>query len=370
MIASKEMNFKGIPRIPNSALICFCGILLCSYLPLPTIETLAGNGNPGTTDGPALSSELANPFGIVRGPDGNIWFCEYDGHTVRRIDQQGQIKTMVGNGQAGYSGDGGPPLLAQLNRPHEIRFDNQGLLYIADMSNHAIRQVDLVNGTIRTIAGTGTAGFSGDKGLATHAQLDQPHSIQFGPEGRLYVADIGNHRVRIIDLESGVINTFAGNGETGPTPNNSSFDDIPLFSPRSIDFDAFGNLWLVLRNANQVWRFDMEKMTVHHVAGNGQKGFTGNGGDPLKASLSGPKGITISSNGDIYIADTESHSVRVIKADTGLLEVAVGNGSKYDGEDGDPLKCGLARPHGLFADRDGSILIGDSENHKIRIFRP
>jgi streptogramin lyase len=334
------------------------------------IFTVAGTGEPGTTDGPALEAKLNNPFGVIRGPDGNLWFCEYDGHTVRRIDAEGNVVTVVGNGTAGYSGDGGPALAASLSKPHEIRFDEEGRLYIADMANHVIRKVDLETGIISTVAGAGSAGFSGDGGPATSAQLKQPHSIQFGPDGRLFICDIGNNRIRVIDMKTGVISTFAGNGERGPTPDGSPFSNIPLNGPRTLDFDAKGNLWMALREGNQVFVLDLEAGTIHHVAGTGKKGFEGNGGPAKHATLSGPKGIAISPNGNVYLADTESHSIRMIDLKTGNLELVAGTGAKHDGPDGEPLKCGLARPHGVFVDKDGAVYIGDSENHRIRVLRP
>ena len=333
------------------------------------IKTIAGTGKAGTKDGPALTAELNNPFGVIRGPDGALWFCEYDGHTVRRIDAHGQIITIVGNGQAGYSGDGGAPLSASLNKPHEIRFDRAGQLYIADMLNHAIRRVDLQSGVITTIAGTGEAGFSGDGGPAAKAQLRQPHSIQFGPDGRLFICDIGNHRVRVVDPTSGVIRTLAGTGERGSTPDGARFADSPLNGPRTLDFDRAGNLWLALREGNQVFKLDLAAGTIHHVAGTGAKGFTGNGGPAKEATLSGPKGISVAPDGKVYLADTESHSIRMIDLKTGRLELITGTGAKADGPDGDPLRCGLARPHGVFVDADGALYIGDSENHRIRVIR-
>jgi len=334
------------------------------------IITIAGIGGPGTKDGRALEAQLNNPFGVVRGPDGNLWFCEYDGHTVRRLNADGTIVTIVGNGTAGYSGDGGPALEASLSKPHEIRFDSTGRLYIADMANHVIRRVDLKSGIISTVAGTGVAGFSGDRGSAKSAQLNQPHSIQFGPDGRLFICDIRNNRVRAVDMESGVIETYAGNGERGPTPNGHAFANVPLNGPRTLDFDAKGNLWLALREGNQVFVLNLNAGTIHHVAGTGEKGFTGNSGSAKHATLSGPKGIAVAPNGNVYLADTESHSIRMIDMETGNIELIAGTGAKHDGPDGDPLNCGLARPHGVFVDADGSIFIGDSENHRIRVVRP
>jgi len=352
----------------RSAFALFFGICLNGAF-AGVIETVAGSGEQGTVDGHALRAHLDNPFGVIRGPDGALWFCEYTGHTVRRIDGEGNVTTVIGNGEAAYAGDGGSALSASLNKPHEIRFDREGNLYIADMLNHAIRKVDFRMDRIITVAGTGTAGFSGDGGLASNAQLKQPHSIQFGPKGDLYIADIGNNRVRVVDMKSGLIRTLAGNGSKDRSPDGGSFAKASLNGPRTLDFDRKGNLWLVLRNGNQVFELDLKSGLMHHRAGTGEKGFTGNGGPAKQATLSGPKGIALAPNGDAYLVDTESHSIRMIDASTGNLELVVGTGEKGDGPDGDPLNCGLARPHGIFLDDNGDLYIGDSETHKIRVLR-
>jgi streptogramin lyase len=336
------------------------------------IESIAGTGEAGFSGdgGPALSAMLNNPFGVVRGPDHAIWFCEYSGQRIRRIGNDGNIETIAGDGATGFSGDGGPALQASFNQPHEIRFDRKGDLYVVDMSNHVVRKIDLKARTIQTVVGTGTAGYSGDGGLATQAQLSKPHSIQFSPEGDfLYICDIGNHVIRRVELTSGVIDTFAGTGKPGNTPNGSPIQGTPLKGPRSIDFDTIGNLWLATREGNQVFRLDLKKNRIDHVAGTGQSGFTGNGGPALQAMLKGPKGIAVDQEGNVWLADTESHSVRRILATTGNLELMAGTGAKGDGPDGDPLQCKLARLHGIYVEQDGSVLIGDSESHRIRRLR-
>lgn len=237
------------------------------------------------------------------------------------------------------------------------------------MGNHAIRKIDMKTRTISTIAGTGTPGYSGDGGPAHAAQLKQPHSIQFGPDGDLYICDIGNHVIRKLDMRSGEIATFAGTGKPGPTPDGSPLAGTPLKGPRSIDFDQAGNLWLATREGNQVFKLDLKSKTIHHIAGTGAKGFSGNGGPAKQATLSGPKGIAIDRDGNVWLADTESHSVRMINAHTGNLELVAGTGEKGDGPDGDPLGCQLARLHGIYVDHDGSILIGDSEAHRVRVLQ-
>lgn len=336
-----------------------------------TISTFAGTGVRGFSGdgGPATAAQVDNPFGLVRGPDGALWFCEYTGQRIRKVDPDGTIHTMAGSGRKGYSGDGGPALEATFNLPHEIRFDKDGNYFIADMTNHAIRRVDARTGIITTFAGNGTAGYSGDGGPASRAQLKQPHSIQFGPDGSLYICDIGNHVIRRVDMKTGVISTFAGTGKPGATPDGAKIAGTPLKGPRSLDVDVAGNLWLATREGNQVFRLDLKAGTIHHIAGTGKSGFTGNGGPAKAATLSGPKGIAIGADGNVWLADCESHSIRMIDLRTGNLELIAGTGQKGNGPDGDPLHCQMARPHGVFVDRDGSVFIGDSEAHRVRVLR-
>jgi hypothetical protein len=205
-----------------------------------TIETLAGTGTQGFSGdgGPAIKADLDNPFGIVRGPDGAHYYCEYTGQRIRKISADGIISTIAGTGAVGFTGDGGPALQATFSKPHELRFDAQGDMFIVDMVNHAIRKIDMKTGILTTLAGNGQPGYSGDGGPAKNAQFKQPHSIQFGPEGDLYVCDIGNHVIRKIDMKTGLISTFAGTGKAGPTPDGSPIAGTPLKGPRSLDFDT------------------------------------------------------------------------------------------------------------------------------------
>ena len=336
-----------------------------------SIETIAGTGKQGFSGdgGPATKAELDNPFGIVRGPDGAFYYCEYTGQRIRRIGKDGTITTIAGTGQVGFTGDGGPALEATFNKPHELRFDTFGDLYIVDMVNHAVRKIDMKTGMITTIAGTGQPGYGGDGGPAVKAQFKQPHSIQFGPEGDLYICDIGNHVIRKIDMKTATISTFAGTGKAGDTPDDSPIAGTPLKGPRSLDFDREGNLWLATREGNQVFKFELKAGKIHHIAGTGKGGFTGHGGPALEATLSGPKGISVDASGNVWLADCESHSIRMIDAKSGRIELIAGTGKKGDGADGDPLKCEMGRPHGVYADADGGIYIGDSEAHKIRVLR-
>ncbi len=336
------------------------------------IRTAAGTSVKGYSGdgGPATEAQIDNPFGVARGPDGALWFCEYTGQRVRRITPDGIIHLVAGTGAKGYSGDGGAATAATFNLPHEIRFDKTGNLFIVDMTNHAVRRVDAKTKIITTFAGTGQPGYSGDGGPASAAQFKQPHSIQFDPGGEhLYVCDIGNNVIRRVDMKTGTISTFAGTGKPGETPDGAPLAGTPLKGPRSLDFDAKGDLWVCTREGNQVFRIDMKAGVYHHVAGTGKKGFTGNGGPAREATLSGPKGIAIDADGNAWLADTESHSVRMIEAKTGKLLLMAGTGEKGDGPDGDPLQCKMARLHGIFVDKDGAVYIGDSEAHRVRVLR-
>ena len=336
-----------------------------------TALRIAGSGSVGSDGdrGPALMARLNSPFGVVRGSDRSLWFADYEAHVVRRIAPDGIITTVIGNGTAAYSGDNGPAKNASLNKPHELRFDADGNLFISDTGNHAIRRYDAKSGLLTTFAGNGQKGYSGDDGPADQARLNQPISLQFSPAGDLYIAEIGNHVLRRIDPKTRVITTFAGTGKAGPTPDGSPIRGTPLNGPRSLDFDTSGNLFLISREGHQLLRFDLRAGIIHLEAGTGRPGFSGDGGPARAATLNGPKGISVGPDGDVYLADTENHAIRKYDVRRRTLETVVGTGTLGDGLAGSRGPTQLARPHGILAETDGSLLIGDSENHRILSIR-
>ena len=347
-------------------------LLLAANIHAAEIRTIAGTGEKGFSGdgGAAEKAQLNNPFGIARGPDGALYVCDTDNHRIRKITADGKITTVAGNGTRGWSGDGGPALQAALNEPYEVRFDAEGNVFWCERMSHTVRILNVKNGMISTIAGTGVAGFSGDGKEAVKAQLNQPHSIAIDKAGDVFICDIINHRIRKVSMKSGVITTFAGTGEKKKAPDGAKIEGSPLNGPRAMDFAPDGTLWLALREGNAIYRLDMGAGTLHHVAGAGGKpGFRGNGGPAKAAGLGGPKGISIAPDGRIFFADTESHSIRYVDLKKGTVELLAGTGEKGDGPDGDPLGCKLARPHGVFVDKDGAVFIGGSEDHRIRVVK-
>ena len=338
--------------------------------PLST-TTFAGTGRPGYSGdgGPASQAQLNNPYGIARGPDGGLYICDMDNHVIRKVSRDGKITTVAGSGKKGYSGDGGPAIQATLNEPYEVRFDEKGSMFFVERMNHVVRRVDAKSRLISTVAGTGKAGFGGDGGVATAAMLHEPHSLQLDSRGNLYICDIRNHRIRKVDAKTGRITTFAGTGKQAPTPDGVTIAGTPLNGPRAMDFDSQGNLWLALREGNAVYKLDLKGGRLHHIAGTGESGFSGNGGPARQATLSGPKGLSIGPDGNVYLADTESHSIRMIDIRRSTLELVAGTGERGDGPEGNPRTCRMARPHGVFVDRDGTIYVGDSEAHRVRVIR-
>ena len=329
-----------------------------------TVTTILGTGTAGYSD-----TQVNNPYGIIFGPDGALYFCDLDNQRIRRFDPTTkQVTTIAGNGEKGYVGDGGPSVQASLNMPHEIQFDRAGNLYIAERDNHVIRKVDGKTKIISTVAGTGVAGFSGDGGAGAKAQLRQPHSIVFDRDGTLLICDIGNQRIRRLHLDTGVIETWAGTGQAAETPDGAPVGGTPLRGPRTMVMTPEGDLYLALREGNAILRIDARSQTLHRVAGTGEQGYAGDGGPALAAKLGGPKGLAWAP-GQLFVADTENHAIRRIDLATGVVTTVLGTGSRGDGPETSPLECKLSRPHGLLADPGGALYVTDSEAHRIRLLK-
>lgn len=355
-------------------------VLPAVEIPTGQVITVAGNGRPEFVGdrGPALAAGVNQPFGLVIGPDGHLYVCETANHSIRRIDLNlgtdapATIETVVGSGRPGLAGDGGPAIKADCHEPYEVRFDAAGNLYEVEMKAHVVRRVDAKTGGITRVAGTGVAGYaeSEDGGPATAARLNVPHAIILRDD-QLDIADIGNHRVRRVDLKTGIISTLAGTGKKGPVHDGGPLAGTDFSGPRALDYDRDGHLLLALREGNALHRIDLSATPPRYtrIAGTGKPGYSGDGGPATAALLNGPKGLAVGKNGDIYLADTEAHAIRVVRAATSTIETVVGDGKPGDGPDGPPRHCRLNRPHGVFVDEAGILYIGDSSNHKVRAMR-
>jgi uncharacterized protein (TIGR03437 family) len=353
-----------------------------SQVPVFSISTIAGNGKTGYSGngGPATNAQLNDPRGIATDAAGNVYFCDRDNHVVRKVSLDGTITTVAGTGTAGYNGDNIAGTTARLNIPWRVTVDPAGNLYIADSGNDRIRKLDL-NGTITTVAGNGQAGYTGDGGAATNATLRIPEQAELDSFGNLFIADTGNNVIRKVST-NGVITTVAGNGVgagVGNSTGNGSYggDGGPatkasLALPVSIAIDAAGNI-LISDQINNIIRKVDTNGIITTVAGQfGQAGFgyTGDGGPATKATFNGPAGIALDSAGNLYITDYGNNVLRVMLAD-GTMATVAGNGkSGFSGDGGSALSAQLNSPRQVAVGTFGDIFIADSFNNAVRKLTP
>lgn len=338
----------------------------------PRVQTVAGIGEPGFEENapgglPATATPIDNPYGVIFGPDGALYFCEVDSGRIRRVNlPDNSLRTIAGNGEKGFDPESRRPLETPFSAPHEIRWDMENSLYVVERDSHTVRRIAGQTGLVTTLAGNGQPGFEGDGRPAVLSQLRQPHSIAFDSRNNLLICDLGNGRLREVSRETGVISTIAGTGEAEATPDSGPMAGTPLRGPRSIDADANGNAYLVLREGNAVYQLNLRDNRLQRVAGTGERGYSGDGGPAIEATFNGPKGIAFSpADNSLYVVDTENHVVRRVSLSTGLIHTVLGTGERGAGDDGEPLACMLNRPHGACV-QGGVLFVSDSENHRIR----
>jgi DNA-binding beta-propeller fold protein YncE len=334
------------------------------------ITTAVGTGEPGFAGdgGPALAARLNGPFDLGFDPAGNLYFSDTFNHRIRQVDGgTGTITTFAGNGRAGYSGDGGPAVAASLNEPYGIAVDRDGNVYVADRHNHCVRRIDAGSGVITTFAGTGAAGYSGDGGPAARAEMVEPNGLGLDPaQRRLFIADVAGHRVRVVDLGTGAIATFAGTGEPAHTGDGGPAAGVGIFGARAVKIADDGTVYILERQGSTLRAVDPKTGIIQTVAGTGARGYSGDGGPARLAVFDAPKEFALDPGGDILIVDTESHAIRRIYAANGIIETIVGGRKGAAGDGGPAAAAGLGRPHGAVVGPDGAIYIGDTENHRIR----
>ena len=333
-----------------------------------TVDGIAANP-VGLEFGATMPTVAArNPRGFAVASDGTLVISDTGGNRVFRVMPNGILAPIVGTGVAGLSGDGGPAVAARLLSPFGLAFDSLGNLLISDLNNASVRQMSR-DGIITRLAGTGSLGYSGDGGPAVKAQLsNRPYNIAADPQGGVYIADTLNHCIRRVTPD-GIISTFAGSGVAGFSGDGGPATQAQLRSPTAIALDGSGNLYIADHN-NQRVRVVTPDGTINTFAGDGKVGYSGDGGPAVSASLSGPWSVAVDGDGAVYIADFDNQRIRRVAPD-GTISTSAGNGTKAsDGDGGPAAGASLSEPIALAFGPDGSLFVLDSSTNRIRRITP
>ncbi len=391
-----------------------------------TITTVAGTGEPGCSGdgGPALQAMLNEPKSVTIA-GGFLYIADAENHRIRKVDlttgvistiagegtgvapsplpspsegrgqgegedldpladpvkakedkvvqladQSGTVRFLVGTAEKGrFTGDGGPAVAATLNFPSAVAADSKGNLYIADTFNHRVRRVDGHTGRISTLAGNGTARFSGDGGSADKAALNEPVALALDEQrDLLYIADLANYRVRAVDLETGRIMTYAGNGEREYDGDGNKAAHAALSGPSGLALDAEGNLYIADTFSGRIRRVDLVTRTISTVAGDGTEYRYQGMPNEFSTGLSRPSGIALAGDGTLYITDSDNHLIRKWSPRTKIITVIAGNGKpQFAGDGGPAAATSLNYPFGVAMDPAGNLYIADTFNHRIRM---
>jgi sugar lactone lactonase YvrE len=331
-----------------------------------TIKTVAGNGNYGYSGdgGSATATALNYPSGVAVDASGNLFIADYHNNRIRKVSTSGVITTVAGNGTFGYIGDGGSATSAELNYPYGMAVDASGNLFIADTDNSRIRKVS-TSGIITTVAGNGNYWYSGDGGSAIYAELNQPSGVAVDDSGNLFIADQRNNVIRKVST-SGIITTVAGNGTYGYSGDGGSADSAELAEPSGVVVvDASGNLFIA-DNGNVRIRKVSTSGIITTVAGNGTGGYSGDGGSADSAELGGPASVAVDASGNLFIADEGTNVIRKVST-TGIITTVAGNGTfGFSGDGGSAASAELYGPSGVAVDASGNLFIADYNNSRIR----
>ncbi len=338
-----------------------------------TISTAVGNHSlgPGYSGdgGPATAAQLDDPYGVACDASGNLYIADIVNNVIRKVNISGTITTVAGNHAygAGFSGDGGIAIAAELNSPNGVALDVSGNLYIADNNNNLIRKVN-TSGIISTVAGNHAygAGFSGDGGPATAAELFAPTSIALSPSGNLYIADAGNNIIRMVNT-SGTISTVVGNYSflAGYSGDGGPATAAEINVPQNVTIDASGNLCFADANNNVIRRVNTSGI-ISTVAGNNIRGFSGDGGAATAAEFYDPTAVAYSASGNLYIADFDNNVIRVVNTSGIISAIAGNNVAGYSGDGGPATTAELKQPFAVSVDASGNLYIGDLDNDVIR----
>src|ERR1035441_4471790 len=333
------------------------------------ITTVAGNHAAGYTGdgGPATAAALGVIIGVAVDGSSNFYILSPNSNAIRKVAAAtGIITTVAGDYAAGYSGDGGPATSAQIVATG-LAVDGSGDIYIADDKDNVIRKVAAAAGVITTVAGNGAAGYSGDGGPATSAKLDQPYAVAVDGPGNIYIADTANNVMRKVAAATGIITTVAGNGAAYYSGDGGPAINASFHSPSGMAVDGSGNLYIGDTGNDAIRKVAAATGIVTTVAGNGAAGYSGDGGPASSAGLSGPQGVAVDGSGNLFVADTGNAVMRKVAEATGIITTVAGNGTAgYAGNGGAAIKAKLSGPSGVAVDGAGNVYIADTQNNAIR----
>ncbi|MEM7537803.1 MAG: choice-of-anchor Q domain-containing protein [Chloroflexota bacterium] len=335
------------------------------------LDTLVGDGKPEYKGdgGDAGEASVNGPRDVHVDDAGNIYIADVYNQVIRKVDTDGVITTIAGTGTEGFSEDGILATEAMLRYPRAVTVDDQGNVYLTDKDNHLVRRIDAETGILTTVAGNGTGTYAGDNGPATDASVRYPVGVALDSAGNLYITDHGNRRIRKVDTD-GVITTIAGNGKWGNTGDGGPSEDARVGRPTGILVDDNDNIYFADWSTRTIRKIDANGI-ISTVAGNGTKGYSGDGGPATEAQLDRAKSMAFDAAGNMYIADDYNHVIRMVDTDGIITTVAGNNTEGYFGDDRDPTIGQLNRPYDVeFHAPTGAILIADRHNNRIRQIVP
>lgn len=358
------------------------GLLLLALLADPalaqtyTISTIAGTGTPGTTGngGSALAAALLNPLGLALSEDGVLFFTQNNDHVVRKVDVLGgTIAHVAGTGTIGYGGNGGPATVAGLAAPYDLAIDGNGNLYISEGDAYRIRRINAQDGIIQTFAGTGSPGNTTEVS-ALAAQLNGPRGIAFNAQGELFISMVGNDCVRYIDADSSYLHAFAGtgaNGSAGFSGDGASALAAQFYSPYGVQVAPNGDVYIADLNNRRIRKVDVASGLITTVAGSGLNTYDGDGVPATTAAIGRPQWMAFDAVGNLFFSSPEQNRVRRVDAATGIITTIAGNGTAgFGGDNGAATAAFINNPADLVVAPDGRIFFADSYNHRIRVLTP
>ncbi len=352
------------PRVPTGLLAAIVALhLLPSAIAERVVLVAGGATDTNTTSAiSATNARLSAPFGVDFDSAGNLYLVEMTSHRVRKLHSDGMLSVVAGTGEKGNRD--GQALAAQFNGIHNLAISaNQ--IYLADTWNNCVRVLDLESGNVSRLIGTGEKGFGGDNGSAALARFGGVYCVSIGLDNNIYLADLDNSRIRAVDPKTGLVRTVAGNGRKGITGEGSVATNAPLNDPRAVIADAHGRIYILERGGHSL-RLVETNGTIHTLVGTGQKGNSGDGGNARQATLNGPKHLCFDLEGNVLIADTENHVIRRYHPHDGTIVRIAGSGRRgAKGVGGAPLDLELNQPHGVYVHKDGTLYIADSSNHRV-----